>query len=41
MDKDDIEKLTDEQIAEAGNDANKIENFKRENMKNYLQEKFQ
>ena len=41
MGKDDIEALTKEQKAEAGNDANKIEDFKRENMRNYLQARFQ
>ncbi len=41
MGKDDIEELTEEQQTEAGNDADKIEDFKRENMRNYLQARFQ
>ena len=41
MGKDDIEALTEEQKVEAGNDADKIEDFKRENMRNYLQARFQ
>ena len=41
MGKDDIEELTEEQQAEAGNDVDKIEDFKRENMRNYLQARFQ
>ena len=41
MGKDDIEALTEEQKAEAGNDVDKIEDFKRENMRNYLQARFQ
>ena len=41
MGKDDIEALAEEQKTEAGNDANKIENYKRENMRKYLQERFQ
>ena len=41
MGKDDIEELTEEQQTEAGNDTDKIEDFKRENMRNYLQARFQ
>ena len=41
MNKDEIEALSEEQKTEAGNDNEKIENYKRENMRAYLQNKFQ